>query len=73
MAMGRGVPMWKVLVGGIAGVTLVTGLAAGLAVEDTKRGLYESRLSDLRSELKTAKQVTNQINVIPPNEKGFIN
>lgn len=73
MAMGRGVTMWKILAGGIAGVTLVTGLAAGLAVEDTKRGLYESRLSDLRSELKTAKQVTNQINVIPPNEKGFIN
>lgn len=73
MAMGRGIPMWKALVGGLGGTALIVGLAAGLGVEDAKRGHYESKLNELRNELSTAKKVTSEINVVPPNGKGFIN
>lgn len=73
MAIGRGVTMWKAVVGGLAGTALIAGLAAGLGVEDNKKRQYESSLSDLRNELGTAKKVTQEINVVPPNGKGFIN
>lgn len=73
MGGGNGMTMWKVLLGGLASTALIAGLSAGISVEESKRSVYESKLSDLREELSTARRITQEVNVLPPNGKGFIN
>lgn len=70
---GRGIGLLKVTIGGVLGLAAVAGLAAGIGVESSKSAVYDSKISELKDELKTSKSIADDINITPPSGKGFIN
>lgn len=70
---GRGVGVLKAAIGGALGLAAVAGLAVGIGVESSKSAVYDSKISELKDELKTSKLIADDINITPPSGKGFIN
>lgn len=70
---GRGVGVLKVAIGGVLGLAAVAGLATGIGIESSKSAVYDSKISELKDELKTSKLIADGINITPPSGKGFIN
>ncbi len=70
---GNGVGFGKVLLGGTLGLATVIGLSVGLGIEGSKRAVYDSKIEDLKDELRTNRLIADDINIDPPDGKGFIN
>lgn len=71
MAIGRGVNMGAALATGFLGLATIVGLSVGLGIEGNKSAVRNKELDDLKSQIQTVEDITNDINVRPPN--GFIN
>lgn len=71
MAIGKGVSMATALTSGLLGLAAIVGLSVGLGIEGRTSSLRDRELDDLKSQIKTVEDITEDINVRPPN--GFIN
>lgn len=70
---GNGVGLGKVLLGGTLGLATVIGLSVGLGIEGSKRAVYDSKIDQLKDELRINRLIADDINIDPPDGKGFIN
>lgn len=61
------------LTGAALGILTISGLSLGLSLESQKKAVYDSRISELREELGVASAIRQELNIVPPNGKGFIN
>lgn len=69
--VGRGVSMSTVIFGGLLGTAAIVGLGVGLGIEGSKSTLRDTELNSLKRQIKIVEDITQDINVRPPN--GFIN
>lgn len=65
--------VWQALGMGAIGVGLIGGLSLGLSLEEQQRSVYNSKIADLQTELSNATNVRKELNIVPPDGKGFIN
>lgn len=70
---GNGIGVGKIILGGTLGLATVIGLSVGLGIEGSKRAVYDSKIEDLKDELRTNRLIADDINIDPPDGKGFIN
>lgn len=70
---GKGVGLGKVILGGVIGVAAIAGLSVGISVEEQKRSVLDYKIDQLKDELRTSRLIADDINIDPPDGKGFIN
>ena len=70
---GNGIGVGKIILGGLLGIGLITGLSVGISVEEQKRSVLDHKIDQLKDELRTNRLIADDINIDPPGGKGFIN
>lgn len=70
---GKGLGLGKVIFGGLIGVATIAGLSVGISVEEQKRSVLDHKIDELKDELRTNRLIAEDINIDPPDGKGFIN
>ena len=70
---GRGVGFGKVIVGGLLGLGAIAGLSVGISIEQQKSSVLDHQIDELKDELRTNRLIADDINIDPPDGKGFIN
>lgn len=70
---GRGVGFGKVIVGGLLGLGAIAGLSVGISIEQQKSSVLDHQIDELKDELRTNRLIAEDINIDPPDGKGFIN
>ena len=70
---GSGVKLSSAIIAGLVAVGLTTGLAVGIGVESSRHSVNTDKLNSLQHEINLARETRREINIAPPNGKGFIN
>ena len=70
---GKGVGLGKIILGGLLGIGAVAGLSVGISIEEQKRSVLDYKIDRLKDELRTNRLIADDINIDPPDGKGFIN
>lgn len=70
---GAGIKLGTVIAGSAAAISLTAGLAVGIGLEANRQSLNNDKLSNLQNEINLAHQTKSELNIIPPDGKGFIN
>ena len=72
-APGNGIGIGKIIIGGLLGIGAVAGLSVGISIEEQKRSVLDYKIDRLKDELRTNRLIADDINIDPPDGKGFIN